>query len=46
MKTLKKAPQRDPSLQEETMGEAVEGEDGAVDEETGIPEATEDGTAS
>ena len=27
------------------MGEAVEGEDGAVDEETGIPEATEDGTA-
>ena len=35
----------DPSLQEETMGEAVEGEDGAVDEETGIPEATEDGTA-
>lgn len=42
---IKESSTEDPSLQEETMGEAVEGEDGAVDEETGIPEATEDGTA-
>lgn len=41
---IKESSTEDPSLQEETMGEAVEGEDGAVDEETGIPEATEDGT--
>ena len=43
---IKESSTEDPSLQEETMGEAVEGEDGAVDEETGIPEATEDGTGS
>lgn len=42
---IKESSTEDPSLQEETMGETVEGEDGAVDEETGIPEATEDGTA-
>lgn len=42
---IKESSTEDPSLQEDTMGEAVEGEDGAVDEETGIPEATEDGTA-
>lgn len=42
---IKESSTEDPSLQEETMGEAVEGDDGAVDEETGIPEATEDGTA-
>lgn len=42
---IKESSTEDPSLQEETMGEAVEGEDGAVDEETGIPEATEDGNA-
>lgn len=42
---IKESSTEDPSLQEETMGEAVEGENGAVDEETGIPEATEDGTA-
>lgn len=42
---IKESSTEDPSLQEETMGEAVEGEDGAVDEETGIPEATEAGTA-
>lgn len=42
---IKESSTEDPSLQEETMGEAVEGEAGAVDEETGIPEATEDGTA-
>ena len=42
---IKESSTEDPSLQEETMGEAVEDEDGAVDEETGIPEATEDGTA-
>ena len=42
---IKESSTEDPSLQEETMGEAVEGEDGAVDEETGIPEATEDGPA-
>lgn len=42
---IKESSTENPSLQEETMGEAVEGEDGAVDEETGIPEATEDGTA-
>lgn len=42
---IKESSTEDPSLQEETMGEAVEGEDGAVDEETGILEATEDGTA-
>ena len=42
---IKESSTEDPSLQEETMGEAVEGEDGAVDEETGIPEATEVGTA-
>lgn len=42
---IKESSTEDSSLQEETMGEAVEGEDGAVDEETGIPEATEDGTA-
>ena len=32
---IKESSTEDPSLQEETMGEAVEGEDGAVDEETG-----------
>ena len=42
---IKESSQRIRLFQEETMGEAVEGEDGAVDEETGIPEATEDGTA-
>lgn len=41
---IKESSTEDPTLQEETMGEAVEGEDGVVDEETGIPEATEDGT--
>lgn len=41
---IKESFTEDPSLQEETMGDVLEGEDGAVDEETGIPEATEDGT--
>lgn len=41
---IKESSTEDPSLQEETMEEVPEGEDGAIDDETGIPEATEDGT--
>lgn len=41
---IKESFTEDPSLQEETMGDVQEGENIGTDEETGIPEATEDGT--